>query len=156
MMGAEIPIGVLDSGQVADLMALVEENGPQLSAMAVSLLKQNDPDFVYDEIVLEPDTNSVPKRERVTIDKEPEKYLRLYPNPAYEFITVSCELDQYIQTSYKLQLCNVLGQLLYERELSNENEELMIPLGNYPPGNYSIILMGDGKHLANEKFTIIR
>jgi hypothetical protein len=156
MMQSEQPVGFLDEGEMDELMDLVEANRPQVSAAAVALLKQNDPDFVYDEIVLEPDTNSVPKRERVTIDKEPEKDLRLYPNPAYDYITVSCNLDQYVQSGYKLQLYNALGQLLYERALSNDNSEMLIPLGEYPAGNYHFILVGDGQHLANEKFTIIR
>lgn len=156
MMGSEVQQGFLDEGQFDDLMNLVEANRPQITATAVAILKQNDPGFAYSEIILEPDTNSVPKREGVALEKVKEAQLKLYPNPAYDYITVLCELDQYVQSSYKLQLCNALGQLLYERELADDSVELMIGLGDYPGGNYHIILVGDGKHLANEKFTIIR
>ncbi len=156
MMQSELPVGFLDEGEMDELMDLVEANRPQITAAAVAMLKQNDPEFVYNEIILEPDTNSVPERASASIADAKNAALKLYPNPAYDYITVSCELDQYVQSGYMLQLYNALGQLLYERALLVDNEELMIPLGGYPAGNYHFILVGDGKHLANEKLTIIR
>jgi hypothetical protein len=156
MMGAEIPVGVLNEGQVADLMNLVEENRPQLTANAVALLKMNDPEFVFNEIILEPDTNSVPKRQRSIVKDDKEALLKLYPNPAYDYITIVYDLDLHIQSTYTLQLYNALGQLLFERELGRDTKELIVGLGEYSPGNYNFILMCDGKILTDEKFTIIR
>lgn len=155
-MQSELPVDFLDEGEMDELMDLVEANRPQITAAAVAMLKQNDPEFVYNEIILEPDTNSVPKRASASIADAKNAALKLYPNPVYDYITVSCNLDQYVQSGYKLQLYNALGQLLYERALSVDNTEQMIPLGEYPAGNYHFILVGDGQQLANEKFTIIR
>jgi hypothetical protein len=156
MMESSVPIGCLSQAQTDNLMDYVEANRPLITAAAVAMLKQNDPDFVFNEIILQPDTNSVPKQALARLKSKKESSLKLYPNPAYDYITVSCKLDQYVQSSYKLQLYNALGQLLYERALSVDNTEQMIPLGEYPAGNYHFILIGDGQHLANEKFTIIR
>jgi hypothetical protein len=156
MMESSVPVGCLSQAQTDNLMDYVEANRPLITAAAVAMLKQNDPDFVFNEIILQPDTNSVPKQALARLKSKKESSLKLYPNPAYDYITVSCKLDEYVQSGYKLQIYNALGQLLYERALSVYNEELMIPLGGYPAGNYHFILSGDGKHLANEKLTIIR
>jgi hypothetical protein len=55
-----------------------------------------------------------------------------------------------------LRLYNSLGQLIQERYLGTDEHKWLVGLDGYPAGNYSIVLLGDGKQLTNEKFTIVR
>ena len=82
MMESSVPIGCLSQAQTDDLMDFVEANRPLITAAAVAMLKQNDPDFVFNEIILQPDTNSVPKRALASLKSKKESLLKLYPNPA--------------------------------------------------------------------------
>ncbi len=153
LMESSVPIGCLSQAQTDNLMDYVEANRPLITAAAVAMLKQNDPDFVFNEIILEPDTNSVPKQALASLKSKKESLLKLYPNPAMDYITVKYWVNEFEYRRLSIQIIDVKGRLLFVQEIPLGSLEHLIDLRKYAKGSYLLQLVADGSIIGVEKFS---
>jgi len=75
--------------------------------------------------------------------------MRVYPNPATEFINVATG-NLIIGEQLLIQVVNLQGKVMYEQmhQYSNKSQDLNIPLTALPAGSYYLVLMKDGKKEA--------
>jgi len=156
MMESSVPVGCLSQAQTDNLMDYVEANRPLITAAAVAMLKQNDPDFVFNEIILEPDTSSVPKRTRFVKGIESNTIFKLYPNPAMDYITLAYTVGEMEFHSLSIQIIDASGRLLYSQDLPSGSFERLLDLREYPKGNYLLQMVGNGKTIGVDRFTKVR
>ncbi|HMH32747.1 MAG TPA: T9SS type A sorting domain-containing protein [Puia sp.] len=81
--------------------------------------------------------------------------LRVFPNPASNFVSVTLSSD--MTADLTIRLINQSGQVLHEKKLSHAaGTTVSIPVQNFPQGNYILQMSGaDGKNLARS-FVITR
>jgi len=75
--------------------------------------------------------------------------MRVYPNPATEFISVATG-NLIIGEQLLIQVVNLQGQVMYQQkhQYTNKSQDLNIPLTALPAGSYYLVLMKDGKREA--------
>ena len=85
--------------------------------------------------------------------KKPLKsaYLRVNPNPAIEFITVSYDLNSSLNAT-TLVITDPLGKTIYTKELKNVTDQLMLIVKDYAKGNYLCTIFNNGKPVQSAKF----
>jgi hypothetical protein len=79
--------------------------------------------------------------------------LKVYPNPANEFVIISYEINENIN-GLQLLICNALGKIVYNKELSKTKDELLIMLKDYANGNYIATMLNNGKVYKIAKFVV--
>lgn len=148
--------GFLTENQINAMEGMLEANRPQVAAIAAALLCKNDPELVYNEIVLEPDTNSVPKRIIAVREKIKEPLFKLYPNPAYSQVIIAYDVSDKDYRLLKTEIYNIQGKLVMEKILDVKALQARIDLHHLSPGKYFVRLVGDGRILGTEKLSIGR
>jgi hypothetical protein len=87
---------------------------------------------------------------------EPEStaYLKVFPNPARNFITVEYNLDSEPANAQVLVIA-ADGRMIRHVHLKNSRDQVVIELQNLPSGMYIIQLKNNHKMLGTAKFNIL-
>lgn len=86
-----------------------------------------------------------------THEKTLDKSLKLFPNPASNFIHINLENPG--DSSYQIQIFNTFGQRI---ESLDNVENQSIDISEWQEGLYNLILQQNGKVIQNEKFVKIQ
>ena len=155
-IGSGLFTDFLDAPQQGSLTAMVEDNRPQLSALALALLRMNDEAFEYEEVIIDPDSTWEAKRVRAKVHEPAADLLRVYPNPASDQLTLVCDLKGQAYVRVWIVMLDAGGREVYSYAWPKASNEMVIDTRNLGPGAYFVRLMGDGKPLRVRKFNIIR
>lgn len=151
-------IDQLDGDQVSSLTTIAEKNRPGTSAFAVALLRNNDPEFEWYEIVLEPvegEKSGGGDKETPNDQLTDNKVFNIYPNPAYDFITAAYDVDAQAYRQLSVVVYNSGGKKVQERPLQDFQNEVIIDLTKFSTGIYYVSLLGDGQRIATKKLNLI-
>lgn len=142
-----------DSLQVIALMELASHISAAGSYARNLLISQSA--MVYNEPYIFPDENLKSGkviRKKQIIGKS-DVVLKVYPNPAVDYIIAEYQLDECINKPL-LNIIDVLGRNLQSFTLSCNKGYEVIPLINLPPGIYTITLCTNGTKIKEVKVII--
>ncbi|MCF8217498.1 MAG: right-handed parallel beta-helix repeat-containing protein [Bacteroidales bacterium] len=149
----------LSQGCVDTLETIAELKKPQLSQMAYSLLKLNNIDYEYEIDIPLPEDHTEIKAIQpgdFVKDKTELQKLKVYPNPAYDFVTVEYRTLHLVYKKLSLYIYGSNGNEVMYRSLKGGNNEELIDLGNLHSGTYLIRLLADGDVLESQKLNIVK
>lgn len=92
---------------------------------------------------------------RYVAPKEEFSQLKIYPNPAKEYIA----LDYEVQGNYQelgIEIINSLGKLVCSKLLQKQKNQKIVDMQSFKPGLYVVNLIGDGKIIDTQKLNIAR
>jgi hypothetical protein len=143
--------------QLNDLLDVMSSNQNTPGAYSRNLLIAAGK-LTYKEPVILPDTNLKSRKQnrfRGGQSKQELSYLKIYPNPASNYIIIDYKgLSDGKQV--KINLFNDMGNSIYTKTVNCIENQLILTLQNYSPGLYFITLEQSGNTLKKGKFTIAR
>jgi len=143
----------LDNAQLTQLQDFAGLNNT-VAAKAIALQQLNG-DYSYIEPVFEPEggdkSNSINQIRTLLIN---ENKMLLFPNPAHRYFTVEYQITDPFENAV-LVVFDISGKMIIQKEISYSIDQLVIPVENWPTGQYTITLMADGKTIVTQK-TVIR
>lgn len=80
--------------------------------------------------------------------------MKLYPNPAREYIIAELSISENAETDFTLSILNTSGKLMGKFEINNTSEIIEIPFENYVDGTYICVLPLHEKIIATKKFIV--
>lgn len=111
--------------------------------------KGNDWSGLYGYIYI--DSITVTLCDDVGIEEKPIDKIDIYPNPTQDFVNVE------ISGNYKatqLNIYNLTGQLIYQKQLTQPNEQIPIPeLGN---GMYIFVIQNEDRVIGRHRVVVAR
>lgn len=87
-----------------------------------------------------------------TSELEEETRIGIYPNPARDVLTVERSTNH---GSLRVQIYDMSGQLLTDRTLASGNYRMLLDLGKFPAGLYSIRI-GNGYDSQSHLFSVVK
>jgi hypothetical protein len=126
-----------------------EENlagtGARNLMISVGLMQYNE------QVILpEPEIKSAKVEHIATINPVVGYDLRLFPNPAYDYVTVEYELPEH----GTLELSSIDGKMIFSQQLPTGKDQRIIPVQELIPGTYVVSLFAGNKILTSVKLTI--
>ena len=145
----------VDSTQKGLLYSLMQNTDEILKAYCLNILISTDR-LVYSEPYIFPDTVSTKSTQvnESNIDNsflKSSDFLRLYPNPAKEYITVEYQLPYSFKDGI-IEIFNVNGLKIEVMKLGKSWGQKIIDLRTYKSGSFTIRLRNGGKTLQSIKF----
>lgn len=153
-MAGTLPVP-LDSVQIDSLECYINEDIPYLSSFSLSLLMRHKPDYIFEELILDPVPGSTRTGRPVLEREDKESQFQLYPNPAGNYVTVSYIVEEY---EPQLELCIIdsHGKVIRTMMLSESAGEIMLDLQGIPAGFYLFRLTNKNKTIGVEKLHILK
>lgn len=147
----------LTDEQRTEAQTILEANLPMVSNMALAVLKRDNPNIEYDEIINDVEENNLRMAHgnyNISTPKELGLF-KLYPNPAINFITLQYDCH-YDEMSY--QISDISGKSLITSSIKTiadaEFNEELINLGNLSSGTYTLEVKSKGFALWSQKVVI--
>jgi hypothetical protein len=83
-------------------------------------------------------------------------YMKLFPNPAHQFIILEYNLQNLFNenSSFELIITDMSGIVLERRNLNKKQDQVLINTTTYKPGSYTCSIKTNGKILETKKFII--
>jgi len=136
------------------LHSILESSCDLAQAYARNVLILTD-GFEYHEPYILPDTNtykSTRTEGRFDIDNsEKEQYLKLYPNPAHDYMTIEFNLP-YDTESIIAEIVTIQGKPVEIYRLSGNRGEKIVDMRRFLPGTYLARLWANGVVKESIKF----
>ncbi len=142
----------LNSGTINSLLN-IEMQGGIAGAYARGLLVKEDI-IEYNEPVYLPNIMVNKNAEIFKLEQE-NKYFKVYPNPASDYIYVEYELPEESQNSL-IKILSINGKLEKTIELKYNIDNKLIKLGNLSSGTYIFVLETNGKTVDSTNITIAK
>ncbi len=146
-----------------DLALLAEEDldflhdyavQPNITAgKAVAILRLNG-NTDYSEPVYFPE---LPTEERRIVEIQNEDLvsnISIYPNPASSYLNVLYDLKEHENLS--LQLVDMTGKVVHQRQLNQSQDEVTLITENYPTGQYILSIYADKQLIESKKINIAK
>jgi len=142
-----------------DLQTIFNANKPLTSTLALALLKRDNPDYVYNELVFDMKRNSSRMANPKPLFENPKQNsgFKLYPNPTKDYTTLSYNC-KYHNLTYTI-IDNSSKTLFSGKLISIEHldtNEVLIDLSQLSGGNYQIIIKTYNTVLWSEKLIIAK
>ncbi len=143
-----------DSTQKAVLYDIVQNAHGMVKALARNILIKTD-GFIYHEPYIFPDTSTT-KSAKVkgsfgSISNTTEHYLKLYPNPAKDYLTLKYQVPLNAN-NVVIEVVSITGIQKEVMRLNNGWGQKIIDLRTYQSGTYFVRLYLNGKVVENKKF----
>ncbi|MCF8299361.1 MAG: family 16 glycosylhydrolase [Saprospiraceae bacterium] len=152
-------IGDLTDIQRSNLESFVELQRPLVSQMSLALLKRDNPDYIYNELIFEPSESSSrkanPKINSLEADNN-KPLFKLYPNPAHDYLTVEYITAGKLYNKLWLEIYDSQGKQVFTKQLQGGDNEELIGLSDLSSGTYMYSFIADGKVLHSDKLNIER
>ncbi|MPL80609.1 hypothetical protein SDC9_26510 [bioreactor metagenome] len=147
---------VISEEQFEALADFVDCPSNAVSAAAQSLMVAHKL-LEYEEPYLVPDlTKSMEVKEpkaKPAVDKS--NLLKVYPNPANEFITIEYNAGSE-ENQLMIEVIDEKGRLVYNTNLTRRIDQIIIDTRNFKSGNYIIRLVSGSKCIGNANIIISR
>lgn len=137
-------------------LALLHEYAvqPNITAgKAVAILRQNG-NTDYPEPVYFPELPTEERRIVEVQDNDVISDISVYPNPANIYLNVRYDLSRYESSS--LQIVDVTGKVVHQRQLNQSQDEIVLITENYPTGQYILSIYADNQLIESKKFNIAK
>jgi len=149
----------LNEAEVADIETVLYANRSLTSSTALALLMRNNPEYQFEEIVLdmsETSSRMAEFSEEITIDNANE--YRIYPNPSNDYIMLEYNPKSDGDILYRISNSN--GKIVLENTLekseSDDNLEVLIDLQELSAGVYYFNLINNKQNLRTQKLVILK
>lgn len=123
------------------------------SAYARSLLLKYDETFTYTEPVIFPVITSSRLSKPKENNSSKESFIKIYPNPAYDYISVDYKL---VSGNGRIEIIDNIGRTLISKTISNLNGTAVIGLDKLSPGMYKLVFYEEGKLIETKQFSKIK
>ncbi|HPE58653.1 MAG TPA: T9SS type A sorting domain-containing protein, partial [Bacteroidales bacterium] len=145
---------VISEEQFEDLGNFVESPSIQVSGSALSLMVAHQL-LDYQEPYLVPDlTKSTEvKKTKAKPAADKSNLIKVYPNPANEFITVEYNADS-AENHLMISVIDEKGRLVYNTNLLRRIDQIIIDTRTFNSGNYFIRLVSGNKSVSSANFII--
>jgi hypothetical protein len=148
--------GELSSEQILELEEIMEAPLTVLKGDALSLLKWNNPEYMWEEIILEPVINYQRKAKTSKVKSQDNELFRLYPNPANEFITIEYQTEELTAGKLTLLITDVSGRKLMEKPLKGGDNDELVDIRFLLPGVYTVSIISDKAVISAKKLTVLK
>jgi arsenate reductase-like glutaredoxin family protein len=150
----------LSETQITNMETILNSKRANVSPLALAILKQNNPEFQFEEEVLDMTESSARLAHIPTEDvlaKSLSDY-RIYPNPSKDYITL--EYSPLDDSEITYSISNADGKVVLQKVLANTNTksktEVLIDIQGLSAGVYYFNLISNGKSLNTQKLVIIK
>lgn len=146
----------MDTTSLELLNILMQCHSVTVSSAAKGLLIANGL-LIYDEPYLNPDLTkcSVVRNPVKNYVKPTKSLLKVYPNPAYDFITIEYNTNN-DKANVVVELSDESGRKVYIQQLVRQLDAIILDTRNFKSGNYFVKLVVDNKTANSAKFVIAR
>lgn len=147
-------LATLDSTQLDQLVYFTELNNT-VAAEAIGLQRlngintYNEPAYFPTESEKSNSLNDV--KEKIVFETD----LNIYPNPAETYFTLDYSLVECSENCI-IVVVDASGKILFNKELMNDNDMILISTENWRSGIYSCSLIVDGKSIISKKISILK
>jgi len=144
----------MDSLDTESLNNFLQYSSPVVTAAALGILVANN-QLEYNEPYLEPDlTKSEEVRKpRVKAENPGLAYLKVYPNPAKDFVTIEYNTWN-DKTQGVIEVIDESGRKVFSKNLGRQFDQIIIDTRNFKPGNYIIRLVSGSKYIGTTNVII--
>jgi hypothetical protein len=142
--------------QFEDLSNFVESPSTSVSATALSLMIAHQL-IDYQEPYLVPDLTKSTEVKKTKVKPSGDKAtsLKVFPNPANEFITIEYNAGTE-ENQVMIEVFDESGRLVYNTNLTRRIDQIIIDTRNLKSGNYIIRLVSGNKSIGNTSVIISR
>ena len=130
-------------------------NSRENRATALALLKRDNPDYGYQEIILDPASSSARMGKHTITPDEETQALRVYPNPTVEYFTVEYNTNNTAYKQLTLIVQDITGRIILTKQLQGGKNAELVSLQNMSPNVYTVILKADELVIDTKKLTVI-
>ena len=137
-------------------LALLHEYAvqPNITAgKAVAILRLNG-NTDYPEPVYFPELPTEERRIVEVQDNDVISDISVYPNPASIYLNIRYDLSQH--ESLSLQIVDITGKVVHQRQLNQSQDEIVLITENYPTGQYILSIYTDNQLIESKKFNIVK
>ncbi len=124
-------------------------------SIATAIRLHFDTTYIYDEpIYIYNNDTTLKMAKPIKKTNKPlsdQSYVKISPNPADEFITVSYNINETIN-GLRLFITDASGKTIFEKELNKAKDQQILIVRNYAKGNYICTLFNNGKPIMSGKF----
>jgi hypothetical protein len=133
----------------------IESNNMGPSVLARNTLIHADT-LQYTEPIIFPSEFKTENVPNPTNKYQEDKILfEIYPNPTYNYITISHNHSKDNQSLY-LEICYINGVIIEKHDISAFNNQFVFGLNDYVPGAYVCNLLIDDEIISSRKFIVIK
>jgi hypothetical protein len=148
----------LTETQRSTLESVLEEPTPNTAPLALSLLKRDNPEYVFEEVIFDLQENlysmAQPSNQEVIEDDEIAKF-KIFPNPSLDYTTLSYDC-KFAQMSFSI--VDIQGRILIHKPLKTIEDkdvnEVLIDLSSLSAGTYHILVNTNAKTIWSDKLII--
>jgi|GEM_PF-4311367 len=80
--------------------------------------------------------------------------LKLYPNPAYDFLTIQLSSNDTLNQVYTINIMDLNGQLQFRQEYIPNSSLINVPVDRLAAGMYVVSVNSNGRNLTTEKIIV--
>jgi len=156
LQAGNLSILQLDSLKVNSLQTLSMNNPFLPGIYATMVLKANGLSDYEEPVILRAPYKSVmikPDYSKISKGIIHKPYLKIYPNPAGEYFIAEYHLEKDYRDLY-IEILDGTSRTLAEMKLKGMQNQVIIPVKQYPTGMYLIRLIGNGEFLDSQKIMV--
>ncbi len=143
----------LSSEQVNSLTTIADNNYPIVSARARALLFMNSEEFTYNEPI--PIHNEPSQRIMPDEESKHTRSMKIFPNPTNDILNIEFE-NIPISNNDLVVVQDIIGKVVMERALSENEKSLILSLKDIKPGSYIVVLYKGNRIEQSEELIISR
>lgn len=146
----------IDSTNSVVLNYFMASPSAYVSSSARGLLVANNL-MQYSEPYLVPDFTKKTDVRRKNNEKlnQYNSYVKVYPNPAKDYITIEYDLSKREIKPY-IYLLDQSGRLINSISIKKTQDQILVDTKEFKPGTYYVQMIESGKRLGSYRFTIIK
>jgi len=145
-----------DSSDIAELYSIMDNSSANVHALVRNLLIAIDT-LTYQEPYIFPDllkSSEAYDEYWKILNTEMLKYLKIYPNPAHDYIIIDYSFEYYKKSL--IEITDINGIYIKTIEIKNETNQLVIDTRKWNSGLYIATLKSNQKFIESVKFSIIK
>jgi hypothetical protein len=149
-------IAGIDSIQTQTLLNIMNNSNGLIATYARNILSSNGIVVYHEPYIFPNDSLKSSKiRHRISNEKYEADMMKIYPNPAKDYIIVEYTLNESPDNA-KVELYDITGKNLKKLNLKNTHDWLVVPLQNLPGGPYICCLRTGNKTVDSVKFILVK
>jgi hypothetical protein len=144
---------MIDAEKISELR-YYESEGGIAGAYARGVLNYSD-QIDYQEPIFLPEIMLLRKSEMSKVQKTENSYLKVYPNPAKDYVSIEYKLtDEIVNPVIKINSIN--GQIIKYQRVVNKQDIIIFEIKDLTQGNYFVSLEDDGIKIESAILTVVK